>query len=336
MFMRVGKHSWRFDNSVYLQDTATAVGPLESQGPLAEYFDVKYDEPYCGQKSWEQAESQLMRSAISKVLNKCKLKDGDISVSFAGDLVNQIVPTHYVFREFNIPFFGVYGACSTSMESLLLSSIFIDSENANLALAATSSHNSTAERQYRNPTEYGGPKPDTAQYTVTGSGVAIVGHKKTPIRIESGTVGVIVDAAQNNPNDMGSAMAPAAAQTIKQHLTDFKLDPSYYDLILTGDLAHVGSPILIDILKNEGLDISQNHNDCGKLIFSEDQSVFAGGSGCGCCAVVTYGYIKELLIQKKIKRVLVVATGALLNPIILQQKETIPCIAHAVALVAED
>ena len=334
--MKVGSQSWKFNNNVYLLETATAVGPLESQGPLKDDFDILYDEPYCGQKSWEQAESQLMRSAIQKVINKAKIKESDISVSFAGDLVNQIVPTHYVFRETNIPFFGIYGACSTSMESLLLSSIFVDSDNAKIALAATSSHNSSAERQYRNPTEYGGPKPDTAQYTVTGSGVALVSHKKTKIRIESGTVGIIVDAAQNDANDMGSAMAPAAAQTIKQHFQDLGVDPSYYDLILTGDLATCGSPILIDILKNEGYDISQQHNDCGKLIFSDDQPVFAGGSGCGCCAVVTYGHIKKLLEEKKLKRVLVVATGALLNPIILQQKETIPCIAHAVALCVAD
>lgn len=333
--MRIGKQSWKFENSVYLQETATAVGPLEFEGPLQEYFDIKYTDPYCGQKSWEQAESQLMRSAIQTVFNKSNISEDEIDVSFAGDLVNQIVPTHYVFREFNIPFFGVYGACSTSMESLLLSSIFVNTDSAKVALAATSSHNSTAERQFRNPTEYGGPKPETCQCTVTGAGVAIVSHQKSSIRIESGTVGMIVDAAQSNPNDMGTAMAPAAAQTIKQHLDDLGLQPNYYDLILTGDLAHCGSPILIDILKQEGYDISANHNDCGKLIFSPDQPVFAGGSGCGCCAVVTYGYIKKLLIEKKIKRVLVVATGALLNTIILQQKETIPCIAHAVALVAE-
>lgn len=167
-----------------------------------------YDEPYCGQKSWEQAESQLMRSAINKVIEKAKIKESEISVAFAGDLVNQIVPTHYTFRETNIPFFGVYGACSTSMESLMLSALMVDSDNAKIALAATSSHNSSAERQYRNPTEYGGPKPETAQYTVTGSGVALVSHKKTKIRIESATAGIIVDAAQNNPNDMGGAMAP--------------------------------------------------------------------------------------------------------------------------------
>ena len=334
--MKVGNQSWKFNNDVFLLEAATAVGQVESQGPLKDYFDLSYDDPYCGQKSWEQAESQLMRSAIQKVINKAGINENDISVSFAGDLVNQIVPTHYVFRETNIPFFGIYGACSTSMESLLLSSIFVDSNNAQIALAATSSHNSSAERQYRNPTEYGGPKPDTAQYTVTGSGVALVSHKKTNIRIESGTAGFIVDAAQKNVNDMGTAMAPAAAQTIKQHFQDLGIDPSYYDLILTGDLATCGSPILIDILKSEGYDISKQHNDCGKLIFSKEQPVFSGGSGCGCCAVVTYGYIKKLLEEKKLKRVLVVATGALLNPLIVQQKETIPCIAHAVALCAED
>lgn len=334
--MKVGNQSWKFNNDVFLLETATAVGQVESEGPLKDYFDLSYDDPYCGQKSWEQAESQLMRSAIQKVISKAAIKEKDICVAFAGDLVNQIVPTHYVFRENNIPFFGVYGACSTSMESLLLSSIFIDSDNAKIALAATSSHNSSAERQYRNPTEYGGPKPKTAQYTVTGSGVALVSHKKTKIRIESGTAGFIVDAAQKNVNDMGSAMAPAAAQTIKQHFEDLGIAPSYYDLILTGDLATCGSPILIDILKSEGYDISKQHNDCGKLIFSDEQPVFSGGSGCGCCAVVTYGYIKKLLEEKKLKRVLVVATGALLNPLIVQQKETIPCIAHAVALCAED
>ena len=334
--MKVGSQSWKFNNSVFLLETGTAVGPLESQGPLKDDFDVLYDDPYCGQKSWEQAESQLMRSAIHQALTKAQLKENDVTVAFAGDLVNQIVPTHYAFREMDIPFFGVYGACSTSMESLLLSSIFVDSDNAKIALAATSSHNSSAERQYRNPTEYGGPKPDTAQYTITGSGVALVSHKRTKIRIESGTAGFIVDAAQKNPNDMGSAMAPAAAQTIKQHFKDLGVEPSYYELILTGDLARCGSPILIDILKQEGYDISQQHNDCGKLIYSEDQSVFSGGSGCGCCAVVTYGHIKKLLEEKKLKRVLVVATGALLNPLIVQQKETIPCIAHAVALCAED
>ena len=267
--MKVGNQSWKFNNDVFLLEAATAVGQVESEGPLKDYFDLSYDDPYCGQKSWEQAESQLMRSAIQKVINKAGINENDISVSFAGDLVNQIVPTHYVFRETNIPFFGIYGACSTSMESLLLSSIFVDSNNAQIALAATSSHNSSAERQYRNPTEYGGPKPDTAQYTVTGSGVALVSHKKTNIRIESGTAGFIVDAAQKNVNDMGTAMAPAAAQTIKQHFQDLGIDPSYYDLILTGDLATCGSPILIDILKSEGYDISKQHNDCGKLIFSK-------------------------------------------------------------------
>lgn len=334
--MKVGRQSWKFNNDVFLQETATAVGPMEAKGPLGQYFDKKYDNSYCGKKTWEQAESQLIKDAVEGVFSKTNLKEKDISLVFAGDLNNQIVPTHYTFRDFNIPFFGVYGACSTSMESLLLSAVFVDSDQAKIAMAATSSHNMTAEKQYRNPTEYGGPKPDTAQYTVTGAGVALVSHTQSKIKIEAATAGVIVDAGQNNPNDMGSAMAPAAAHTIKQHFEDLQLNENHYDLILTGDLAKGGSPILIDILKNEGYNIGSIHDDCGNLIYGAQQPVFSGGSGCGCCAVVTYGYIKELLKTKKIKKVLVVATGALLNPIILQQKETIPCIAHAVALSVVD
>ncbi|MGL4373205.1 MAG: stage V sporulation protein AD, partial [Turicibacter sp.] len=235
--MKIGKHSWKFNNGVYLQEAATAVGPLEAEGPLKDYFDIAFDNPYCEQKSWEQAESKLMQTAVECVLNKCKLTASDIDVSFAGDLVNQIVPTHYVFRNYDIPFFGVYGACSTSMETLLLSSVFVDTQSVNNALIATSSHNSTAERQYRNPTEYAGPKSETSQYTVTGSGAAIISRIPSKIRIESGTAGIIVDAAQNNPSDMGTAMAPAAAHTIKQHFEDLGIGPDYYDLILTGDLA---------------------------------------------------------------------------------------------------
>ena len=332
--MKVGRQSWRFNNGVYLQETATAVGPLESEGPLSKYFDIKFEDSYCEQKSWEQAEANLMRSAILNIFTKTNLREKDISIAFAGDLINQLVPTHYTFREFDIPFFGVYGACSTSMESLLLSSVFVNSNHASLALAASSSHNMSVERQFRNPTEYGGPKPVTAQFTVTGAGVALVGQKPSKIKIEAATGGVILDAEQRNPNDMGSAMAPAAASTIKQHFEDLQITPDYYDLIITGDLANCGSPILIDILNQEGYDISEIHNDCGKIIYSKEQPVFSGGSGAGCCAVVTYGYIKELLETKRLKKVLVVATGALLSPLIIQQKETIPCIAHAVAFSA--
>ena len=332
--MNVGRQSWRFNNNVYLLETATAVGPLEAEGPLREFFDVKFEDSYCEQKSWEQAEANLMKNAIEQIFLKTNLREKDISIAFAGDLLNQIVPTHYTFRDFDIPFFGVYGACSTSMEALLLSSVFVNSNHASIAMAGTSSHNMSVERQFRNPTEYGGPKPDTAQFTVTGAGVALVGNQPTSIKIESATAGIIIDAQQSNPNDMGSAMAPAAAHTIKQHFEDLKLDADYYDLILTGDLATCGSPIVIDILRRDGYDIKAIHEDCGKIIYSDEQAVFSGGSGAGCCAVVTFGYIKELLMKKKLNRVLVVATGALLNPLILQQKETIPCIAHAVAFHA--
>ena len=333
--MKVGASSFRF-NDVYIESAGTAVGVLESEGPLSTYFDVHYDNQYCGQDSWEKAESELMRSAIETALKKGNLTASKIDVGIGGDLINQLIPTHYTFRQYNIPFFGVYGACSTSMESLILGAIFVESEHANRVMIASSSHNSSAERQFRNPTEYGGPKNETSQFTITGAGAAILSSTLQKIKVESATAGIIVDAMQKNPSDMGSAMAPAAAHTILQHFKDLKVQSTDYDLIVTGDLASIGSPILIDILKKDGLDISAIHQDCGKLIFDESQPVYAGGSGAGCCAVVTFGYILQLLLDGKLKRVLVVATGALLNTMILQQKETIPCIAHAVTLVAVD
>jgi stage V sporulation protein AD len=334
--MKVGRQSWKFNNEVYLQETTTAVGPMESEGPLSDYFDIKFDDYYMGQKSWEQAEIHLLRNAINGILGKSGLREKDISLAFGGDLNNQLVPTHYVFREFNIPLFGVYGACSTSMEALLLASVFVNSNHAERALIVTGSHNMTAERQFRNPTEYGGPKPETAQHTVTGAGAGIVSQQLSRIKVESATAGIVIDAAQKNPSDMGSAMAPAAAETIRQHFEDLQIDENYYDLIVTGDLAGCGSPILLEILKNYGYDISEKYKDCGNLIYDKKQPVFAGGSGPGCCAVVTFGYLKDLLYKKEISRVLVVATGALLNPLIVQQKESIPCIAHAVALSAAE
>ena len=329
--MKVGKASWKF-KKVYLQESATAVGEFEADGPLSKYFDIKDRDPYFGKKSWEQAEMHMLKLAIEKSMEKANIKETDINVAFGGDLVNQLVPTHYAYREFDIPFFGVYSACATMAESLLLASSFVDAGYADKAMASASSHNLMAEKQFRNPEEYGGPKGDTAQFTATAAGVGIIGNTESKIRIESATAGIIVDAMQNNPNDMGSAMAPAAAQTLKQHFEDLCTKPEDYDLILTGDLSRIGSPILIDLLTEAGYDISKVHNDCGKMIYGDDQSVFAGGSGAGCSAAVVYGYITDLIRRKQLNKVLIVATGALLNPLIMAQKETIPCIAHAVVL----
>lgn len=329
--MKVGGTSFKFNN-VYLESTAAVVGEMEMNGPLSSFFDIKNPDPYFGTKSWEQAESRLSELTISEVLKKNGLTDTDVGIGFGGDLINQLVPTHYAMRQFDIPFMGVYSACATIVESLILASTFVENSLSTRALAFSSSHNNMAEKQFRTPVEYGGPKGLTSQHTATGAGAGIVSSIPADIKVESATVGIVLDAMQKDPTDMGSAMAPAAAHTINRHLKELKLNSNYYDLILTGDLATVGSPILIDLLKRDGYDISERHNDCGKLLYEDTQPTFAGGSGAGCCAIVTFGYIAEKLRRKELNKVLVVATGALLNPLIVAQKETIPCVAHAIAL----
>ena len=334
--MKLGRSSYRFSN-VYLESTATIVGEMEGNGPLGQYFDTIETDLYFGMKSWEQAEMQMTELAIEKLLTKTALKAKDIDIAFGGDLANQLVPTHYAMRNFDIPFIGVYSACATVIEAMALASTFVDNGLADKAMAFVSSHNNMAEKQFRMPVEYGGPKGATAQYTATGTGVGVLSSTSTPIKIESATIGMVIDAMQNDPCDMGSAMAPAAAHTINRHFKELDLQPNYYDLIVTGDLASVGSPILLDLLKQEGFDIADRHQDCGSLLYNEDQQpTFAGGSGAGCVSIVLFGYIVELLKTKQINRVLVVGTGALLNSLIVAQKETIPCIAHAVALVRGD
>jgi len=332
--MKLGKSSFTF-NGVYLEETATIVGDMESKGPLSEHFDIHESDPYFGQKSWEQAEIQMSTLVIKKVLEKANLQESDIDLAFGGDLVNQIVPSNYTMRQFDIPFFGVYSACASGIQALILASTYVAGQLANRGLAFASSHNNLAEKQFRNPVEYGAPKGGTAQYTTTGAGVAIASNVPSDIKIESATIGAVVDYKLTNPADMGSAMAPAAALTIKQHFEDLNLNPNYYDLIVTGDIADVGSPILIDLLKQVGYDISDRHQDCGSLIYAAESPTFSGASGAGCVSVVTFGYLCDLLRTGKVSRVLVVGTGALLNPLIMAQKETIPCVAHAIALTSQ-
>ncbi|EMI12137.1 stage v sporulation protein ad [Bacillus stratosphericus LAMA 585] len=285
---------------------------------------------HCYQKNWEMAERQLMDDAISMALSKANLQKSDIDLLLAGDLLNQNVTANYVARELKIPFLCLFGACSTSMESVAIASALVDGGFANRALAATSSHNATAERQFRNPTEYGGQKPDTATSTVTGSGAVVISQEPSQIQITSATVGRVMDLGITDPFDMGSAMAPAAADTIKQHLEDLGRTVDDYDLILTGDLSGIGSPILKDLLKEDGIQLGRKHDDCGLIIYTPDQNVFAGGSGCACSAVVTFSHIFQEMKAGNLQRVLVVATGALLSPMMVQQKETIPTIAHGV------
>ena len=328
--MKSGKQTWEF-STVFLQSVGTAVGPKEAEGPFGDSFDVTYSNLHCDQDNWELAERKLLEDAVESCLSKKELTHNDVDIFVAGDLLNQIVSATYTARTNQIPFLGVFGACSTSMESLAIASSLVEGGFANKAIAGVSSHNATAERQFRYPTEYGGQKPGTATSTVTGAGAALISQEPSDIKISAATIGRVVDWGIKDPFDMGSAMAPAAADTLATHFTDLNIEPSAYDLIVTGDLSAVGAPIVRDLLSEKGFDITNNHNDCGLMIYRPDQKeVFAGGSGCACSAVVTYGHLIDLLKKGNYNKILVTATGCLHSPVMVQQKESMPAIAHAV------
>lgn len=326
--------TFKYDN-VYIDDTSTVAGPYEAKGPLANYFDKTFDDLYNGEKSWEMAEEKTLEESIELVLKKTKKKKEDIDLMIAGDLMNQITSSCYSTSKFDFPFLGIYSACATSIEGIIIGSSLIDSKKVNNVITSTSSHNMSSEKQFRNPTEYGAPKPKTATFTATGGASMLLTNKKTGIKIESSTIGIIQDYKQKDPLNMGSVMAPAAADTIYRHLKDTNRDPNYYDLILTGDLGLYGKEILIDFMKTEyGLDISKNYNDCGVMLYDleKQKEVLAGGSGPVCSALVNYSMIMDMLKKKKLKKVLLVATGALFSPIMVYQHENILSISHAVSL----
>ncbi len=337
--MRIGKQSIKLDNTPKLLNTSSIVGPKEMQGPLAMYFDAHTDDVFFGEKSFEKAESKLMKTCIDNLLAKVATDYSNIDYIFAGDLLNQCISSGYCIRDLNIPFFGLYGACSTFCESLTLASLFVNAGYAQKALAATSSHFCSAERQFRMPLEHGNQLSTTAQCTVTASGSAMVVPKDISIQspyITYVTPGKIVDKGIKDMANMGAAMAPAAFNTIATHLLDTQRPANYYDAIVTGDLGTLGSEILVDLFKQEGVDISTIHHDCGAMIYDlVEQDVKCGGSGCGCMASVFSGYFFEQLKTKKLNKVLIVATGALMSPTASQQGETIPSIAHAVAIENE-
>lgn len=332
---QINRQTWRFTHDVRLQASAVAVGPKEGEGPLASLFDKVYDDLYCGQQTWEDAERQLMEDAVSAVLKKAGITGKDVDLILAGDLLNQNITTNFTAEKLAIPLLGMYGACSTSMLTLSTAAALVNAGYASRAIAACSSHNATAERQYRYPTEYGGQKPPSAQWTVTGAGAGLVAIGGSGPRITYATIGKVVDMGIKDPFDMGSAMAPAAVSTLQTHFKDTGRTPQSYDLIVTGDLASVGYPIVKELMRNDGYEMEPVYNDCGLMIFSPDQDVFAGGSGCASSAVVTYSYIMDQLQKGLLKKVLVCATGALLSPLSYQQGNSIPCIAHAVALEGE-
>lgn len=332
--MLAGQQTWKFQRQPHIISTATIVGPDEALGPLKDSFDKCYDELEIYEKSWEKAERRLLSEATSLALSKKNLTADDLQIYVGGDLLNQIITNNFVARELKIPYLGVFGACSTSMEALAIVAQLVSTGAVKKGMAAASSHNCTAEKQFRYPTEYGAQKPPTAQYTITGAGAAVVALDGDGPAIEAATIGRVIDLGITDPFNMGAAMAPAAVDTIIAHLNDMNRTPKDYDLIVTGDLARVGHPIATDLLLKEQVPINTTHfDDCGLMIYNIDvQQVEAGGSGAACSAVVTYGHIMNELNKGHLRRVLVVATGALLSPISYQQGESIPCIAHAVAL----
>ena len=320
-------------NNVYINEVSTITGPKEGEGPLSKFFDKSYSEYYMGSDTWEQAEVKMNTENIDLLLNKSNKSKKDVDIFISGDLLNQIVASSYAASTLNIPYMGIYSACATSTEGIIIASNMIEGGLINNSVVNVSSHNNASEKQFRYPVEYGGPKPVTQNFTVTGSASALISNKKSNIKVESATLGKCIDSGVKNVFDMGSVMAIAAADTIDKHLKDTKREIGYYDLILTGDLGMYGKNLLKDVLKDEyGYD-TKNVDDSACMIYDiNKQSVYAGGSGPACIALVTYSYILNLMRQGKLNRVLMVATGALMNPTMVNQKLSIPSIAHAVSL----
>lgn len=316
---------------VMIENYSSVVGKKEGEGPLGKFFDEIIEDSHFGKETWEQAESRFQLEAVSHAIRKAGLTKEDIHLICSGDLINQCIGSTYGLRELGIPYLGIYGACSTMAEGILISSLAVEAGAVNRSAAVTSSHFSTAERQFRFPLSYGGQRTPTSQWTCTASGALILSRKKGDMEVVGGCIGKITDMGVNDINNMGSAMAPAAAETIKRYLEATSTSPADYDLIVTGDLGLVGSTLLTEILSKQNIDITSVHKDCGKLIFDpDDKDTHCGGSGCGCSASVLCGYFLPMLERGEIKNLLFTATGALMSPLSLQQGESIPTIAHLV------
>ncbi|EMI10126.1 stage V sporulation protein AD [Anoxybacillus gonensis] len=331
--MMKGHRTWVFENRPVIVATATVGGPFEANGKIADDFDLLHEDLWLGEDSYEKAHKVLFEEAFFQAMKKARIEKEQVQFIIAGDLINQMTPSSFAARTLSTPYLGVFGACSTSMEALALSAFIVNYGGAKYILTGAASHNAAVEKQFRYPTEYGGQKPPTAQWTVTGAGVALVGKEGDGPRITSATIGRVVDMGLTDPFNMGGAMAPAAVDTIEAHIRDMGIDPSYYDLIVTGDLGKIGRTVSLDLLRKNGMELEEErYQDCGLLIYREGQPVLSGGSGAGCSATVVYGHLLHRMKRGEIKRMLVVATGALLSPLTFQQGETIPCIAHAVAI----
>ncbi len=324
--------------NVYVTGTSTVAGPYEAKGPLKNHFDKKYtDDLYCGAKSFEQAEVKLLEDSLKLLLKKTKVNKKDIDLVIAGDLLNQITSSTYATLDMHSPFLGIYSACATSIEGLLIGATFIDSGKMNTCIAATSSHNMSSEKQFRNPTEYGAPKPATATFTSTGGASIMLSNKPSRIRVVNGTIGTIINYNQTDPFHMGAVMSPAAADTLHKYFRDTNTTPNDFDLILTGDLGIYGKEILKELMKSDyNIDLGERYNDCGVMLYDlkKQKEVLAGGSGPVCSALVNYSTVIKGLEKGNYKKVLLVATGALFSPTFVYQKQPILSIAHAICLEA--
>lgn len=330
---RRGRQTMVFPTQPSIASFASVAGKKEGEGPLASYFDLVEHDTKFGQKSWEKAESQMQILALEAALKKKNWQTKDLDVIFAGDLLNQCVSSSFSLRASGIPFYGLYGACSTMAESLSLAAMMVDGGYAEHAAAMTSSHFASAERQYRFPLVYGGQRTPTAQWTVTGAGCVLVQPEGEGPYLQAATTGIIVDYGIKDANNMGAAMAPAAYETIKAHLQDLNLRAQDYDLIVTGDLGVLGKQIVSDLFSKDGTPLDDCYDDCGTMVFDvQQQDVHAGGSGCGCSASVLCGYLLKQMQKGKWERILFCGTGALLSPVSTQQGESVPAICHAVTI----
>lgn len=322
-----------FDNPPVIVGSAGVCGKKEGEGPLAKDFDAIFEDTTMGQQSYELAESAMLHDAIIRATTKAEVSMSDVNFVLSGDLLDQCMGSAFAIKDLEIPAIGLYGACSTMALSLSVGSMLVDA-GAECVIAGTSSHFCSSERQFRYPLEYGGQRPPSAQWTVTGAGSAVIKGEGEGVKVKAVSVGTICDLGVKDANNMGAAMAPAAEKTIFEFLRDTNTKPTDYDLILTGDLGYTGTQLLYQLLEEEhNLDIRAVHNDCGLMIFDlEEQDVNSGGSGCGCSASVLCSHILKKMKRKELKKVLFVATGALLSPTSTKQGNTIPSIAHAVML----
>ena len=321
-----------FKNTPVISATASVAGPKESEGCLKKYIDVKLKDDMCGEKTFEKAESKILYTAIDEVIRNSNVKEDDVGAILSGDLLNQIIASTFSARNFKTAYLGIYNACSTFTESLTLGATLVNGGHLNNVICATSSHFSSAERQYRYPLELGSTRPPLSQWTVTGAGACMLKKGGEGVKITSATLGRIVDFGVKDANNMGAAMAPAAADTIITHFKETGFSPSDYDLIVSGDLGTLGSRILKDLTWEKGFDIEKQHVDCGELIYNLCEEEYQGGSGAGCSSVVFSSYLYSLMKEKRINKMILVATGALLSSVSSQQGESIPGIAHAVVL----